>query len=265
MILVPRRLFLLLGVTLLCFCDHAGRRLFRSAPDSPPAKPLQQWCTSILRCIGVIVEVEGAVPATGLIVSNHLSYLDILVYSSISGGRFVAKSDVRSWPLFGWIATLAGTIYVNRRRPGETNSAARELEQALSGKHLVVLFPEGTSSDGGRVLPFHSSLFEAAVASRTPIKSAGVSYEVSNGSVAQDVCYWGDMVLARHILRLLAIREVRAKVRFSADARIFDDRKRAAQSSHAEVAALFNGAPKICPTSITRAASAASAPPIPGV
>lgn len=232
------RLTLFVVASLACLGDFVRKRIFRNLNPSQRAAWLQGWCSLGLRVLGTSIHVEGAVPRSGLIVSNHLSYLDILVYSTVARCTFVSKREVRSWPVFGWIATLAGSIYIDRRRPGDTHRVSNEMVAALANDHPLALFPEGTSSDGSSVLRFHSSLFEAAVATQTPITSAYLYYEASEGSIANDVCYWGKMSFGTHILRLFAIRHVSAHIRFAPTAQVFDDRKLAAAATHAEVVSL---------------------------
>jgi lyso-ornithine lipid O-acyltransferase len=238
MLRVIYRLVFFIVAALLCLADYARRRISGRLSEVQRAEWLQRWCIFGLRVIDAVVEVEGNVPTRGLIVSNHLSYLDILVYSTIARCAFVSKREVRSWPLFGLIASLAGSIYIDRRDRGDTQRVTSEMAAALSHDHPLVLFPEGTSSDGSSVLSFHSSLFEAAVTTQTPITAAHLSYAVTNGSVARDVCYWGKMTFAPHIVRLFAVRQVRACVRFSPAAQVFDDRKLAAAATHSEVISL---------------------------
>jgi 1-acyl-sn-glycerol-3-phosphate acyltransferase len=154
-------------------------------------------------------------PSSGLLVSNHLSYLDIVVLSSIRPCVFVAKRDVASWPLFGWLARAAGTIFVDRERRFSSNKAVDLIREAIAGCSVVVLFPEGTSSDGSTVLPFKPALLESAVQLRCPVGSASVDYALDNGSVADEVCYWRDMTLVPHLLNLLFKREIWANYSFS--------------------------------------------------
>jgi lyso-ornithine lipid O-acyltransferase len=223
----------------VCLADFARRRVLHSMTRAQRADWLQGWCRFGLRVMGTSVDIEGPVPARSLIVSNHLGYLDIIVYSSINAASFVSKREVRSWPLFGWIATVAGSIYIDRGRRGDTRRVCDEMIAALAdNRRPLMLFPEGTSSDGTSVKRFHSSLFEAAVATQTPITAAYLSYEVSNGCVERDVCYWGTMNFVTHILRLFAIEHVRAIVRFAPEAHTFEDRKIAAATTHAEVVLL---------------------------
>jgi 1-acyl-sn-glycerol-3-phosphate acyltransferase len=172
------------------------------------------------------------------LVANHLSYLDILVFSALSPCVFVSKKEVRSWPLFGLMAWMAGTVFVDRNRSADTHRANHEMTEALADGAVVVLFPEGTSSDGTGVLPFRPALFEAAVKSEADVSSACISYEVKGGSVSNDVCYWGSMTFFPHLLRLLSKAKIQAKVRFSDEIRRFSDRKLAAQVTQSVVASL---------------------------
>jgi 1-acyl-sn-glycerol-3-phosphate acyltransferase len=161
------------------------------------------------------VTTHGSMPSSGLLVSNHLSYLDIIVLSSIQSCVFVAKHDVVKWPLFGWLAHAAGTIFVDRERRFSSPKVVDGIRDAIAGGSTVVLFPEGTSSDGSTVLPFKSTLLESAVQLRSPIAAASIEYALNDGSVADEVCYWRDMTLVPHLLNLFFKREIRANCSFS--------------------------------------------------
>jgi 1-acyl-sn-glycerol-3-phosphate acyltransferase len=126
----------------------------------------------------------------------------------------VAKRDVARWPLFGWLAHAAGTIFVDRKRRFASKEAVDLIRKVITGGTVVVLFPEGTSSDGSTVLPFKSALLESAVQLRSPIAAASIDYALADGSVADEVCYWRDMTLVPHLLNLLFKREIRASYSF---------------------------------------------------
>lgn len=182
--------------------------------------------------------VEGTLPESGLIVSNHLSYLDILVFSAVADCAFVAKQEVKAWPGVGWIATLAGTIYIDRSRRSATHGIQPEIAAALAARARLVIFPEGTSSDGRQILPFRSSLLQPAIEDRAPITAASISYEIEDGDPAVDVCYWGTMTMGPHALKLFGKSGVRATVRFGQRAQVFTDRKEAVRILQDEVAEL---------------------------
>ncbi len=155
--------------------------------------------------------VSGTIPTAGLLVCNHLSYLDIVLLAGVAPAVFVAKSEVARWPVFGWFARKGGTIFVQRERRAQTGEANDEIAEALAAGALVVLFPEGTSSGGERVLPFKSSLLEAAARTKRPIYAGLVRYELDDGDVAEEVCYWRDHVLGPHLLNLMSKKSVRGK------------------------------------------------------
>lgn len=160
------------------------------------------------------------------------------MFSAIAPCAFVAKREIKGWPGIGWIATLAGTIYIDRSRPDNTHSIQPQMAAVLASGVRVVLFPEGTSSDGRQVLPFRSSLFQPAIANHTPITAACISYEIEDGDPAVDVCYYGDMVLGPHAVKLFGKGGVTAKLRFGDGAKVFTDRKDAARQLYEEVNAL---------------------------
>lgn len=176
---------------------------------------LHHWCRFACRVLGVRVRTRGAVPSSGLLVSNHLSYIDIVVLSAIRPCVFVAKRDVASWPFFGWLAYAAATIFVDRERRLSSSNSVDVIRNAIANGAVVVLFPEGTSSDGSAVLPFKPALLESAVQLRCPIAAASIDYVLDDGSVADEVCYWRDMTLVPHLLNLFFKREIRANYSFS--------------------------------------------------
>src|SRR6266516_123787 len=118
---------------------------------------LHRWSRFACRVMGIRVTTRGSMPLSGLLVSNHLSYLDVLVLSSIRPCVFVAKRDVSAWPLFGWLARAAGTIFVDREHRLSSSAVVDLVRATLASGSVVVLFPEGTSSDGSTVLPFKSA------------------------------------------------------------------------------------------------------------
>jgi 1-acyl-sn-glycerol-3-phosphate acyltransferase len=217
-----------------CFGRHV-------APLHRRARWLQRWSRIVARLIGLQVEHRSTPPSSGMIVSNHLSYLDILAYSALVPCVFVAKQEVAQWPIFGLFARLSGTIFIDRTRRMKVAEANQRIAEALNADLVVVLFPEGTSSNGRTVLPFRSSLLEPAVLSARPVTPAGIRYHLRRGSVADEVCYWGDMTLLPHLLSLLSIPEVRTRITFAPaeDIPSSNSRKAAAKEWHRIVARLF--------------------------
>jgi 1-acyl-sn-glycerol-3-phosphate acyltransferase len=147
----------------------------------------------------------------------------------------VAKRDVASWPLFGWLARAAGAIFVDRERRLLSDKAVDLIREAIGDGTAVVLFPEGTSSDGSIVLPFKSALLESVVQLRCPVGSASVDYALDDGSVADEVCYWRDMTLVPHLLNLLFKRVIRANYSISPAKVRAGNRKEIARELHDEI------------------------------
>jgi len=176
---------------------------------------LHDWCRFACRILGVEVTVRGKIPRNGLVVSNHLSYLDIIAISAITPCIFVAKSDVGRWPLFGWLAKCGGAIFVNRRSKADARAAVASIRDAINSDVLVVLFPEGTSSDGRTVLPFKSALMEPALQFGSIISAASIDYDLPGGSVPDEVCYWRDMTLVPHLLNLFSKPGIKAELAFA--------------------------------------------------
>ena len=199
---------------------------------------LQHWSRFACRILGIRVTTRGSMPQSGLLVCNHLSYLDVVVLSSIGPCVFVAKRDVAAWPLFGWLAHAAGTIFVDRERRLASADVVDLVREAIAGGSLVVLFPEGTSSDGSTVLPFKSSLLESAVQLRCPVAAAAIEHALEDGSVADEVCYWGDMTLLPHLLNLFSKREIRSKCSFSLPKIRAGDRKEIAAELREEIVSM---------------------------
>jgi len=239
-VLTRGHLFLCLACACLAEC------LMRSAvgklDTDSRSEVLQRWCRRLLSCLRVQVSVFGTIPSRGLIVSNHLSYVDIFVFSATARCMFVSKSEIKSWPLVGWVARMTGTVFVDRARRSQTDVPQLQMQERLSAGGLLVLFPEATSTNSRELLPFRSSFFEAAVAVAAPVTAAHISYELpeGDGDPVTDICYWGEMTLFPHLIKLLTKTRIQATVRFSGQPRTFPNRKQAAKEMQREVAELGN-------------------------
>lgn len=234
---VTGRLSWLGAELLLSAFTYAIQCVFQRQDSLPMARAawLQQSARRLLRVFRIETQFNGRVPASGLLVCNHLSYLDILVLSALTPCVFVAKREVKHWPVFGWFAMLAGTVFVHREQRAQAAQAVDEIEAALQTGAVVVLFPEGTSSGGKTVLPFKSSLL-APVARHAHSVTAGLlQYELGDGDVSEEVCYWKDMTLVPHLINLCSKRAVRASVQLNALREGGTDRKQLARRLHAEV------------------------------
>jgi len=237
---VGARVIWLAGEMILAALRFVPCMLFHSGSSGLAARAswLQTACRRVLRILNVKVQTYGPIPSEGLLVSNHLSYLDILVLSALTPSIFVAKREVKNWPIFGWFARMAGTLFTDRERRIQVAPLSRDLRAVLDRGGLVVLFPEGTSSDGRTVLPFKSALLEPTTTSSYRLSAGSIAYQLEHGDVGEEVCYWKDMTLIPHLLNLMSKSRIEALVRFSELRMRTGDRKQAARQLHAEVSKL---------------------------
>ncbi len=188
---------------------------------------------SLVPSVTQSVTQSGGSGGRGLTVSNHLTYLDILVYGAARPFLFVAKSEVRRWPLLGTLASLGGTIFVDRGRSLQVAQASRRMEEGLRDGIAVLLFPEGTSTDGSSVLPFRSPLFDPAIRTGAPVTAAAIRYQALD-TTEEKVTYWGEMVFFPHLFHTLCVRGLAARISFDAPCQ-FADRKSAARGAWRQV------------------------------
>lgn len=201
-----------------------------------------RWGAGILRILGVELVLEGTPPArTCVIVANHLSYLDIPVLSALFAGRFVAKSEIASWPVLGKLASTVGTIFVVQGRRRDVLRVGHEMARTLAAGVPVVLFPEGHSTRGSGVDRLHTALLECAVRSRIPCLAVTLGYETPGEpwAPAATVCWWGGMRFWRHAWNLVGLERVRVTVRIAPEARLGTDRKSLSAVLHADLLARF--------------------------
>ncbi|HYT60783.1 MAG TPA: lysophospholipid acyltransferase family protein [Haliangiales bacterium] len=237
---ITGRLVWLAGEILLAGMGYIVHAPFRGSALLPTTRALwlQRHCRRVLRVFNVSLQTTGVIPARGLLVCNHLSYLDILVIGALAPAAFVAKREMRNWPVLGWFAMLAGTVFVHRGKRSEVTRSTAEIKEVLRQGTLLVLFPEGTSSGGDTVLPFKSALLEPAAEQKQPLAAGCIQYSLSDGSVADEVCYWRDMTLVPHLVNLLGKRGVSARVSFTQLQNGCGDRKQLARQLHSEVVRL---------------------------
>jgi lyso-ornithine lipid O-acyltransferase len=202
--------------------------------------------------IGVRIREIGqrSAASPALILSNHVSWLDICVVAALTPVVFVAKSEVARWPVFGWLAKLQRTIFINRQARHQTGAATREIASRLLGGDAVVLFAEGTSSDGTRVLPFrsalvgavHRTLGDGAQHTHVTVQPMSLAYVGFSGvpmgrALRERVAWYGDVNLMPHLLRLLSSGAVDVTVSWG-EAVAYDisaDRKAIARDSEISV------------------------------
>ncbi len=191
-----------------------------------------KWAKLAAAILGVKVAVRGAPPAPPfLLVSNHLSYVDVLVFASRLKCVFVARGDAAGWPVIGSLCRGVNTIFIDRQNRKDVARVNGLIDQALDEGRGVVLFAEGTSSRGDTVLPFKSSLLEQAARASLGVSYAAISYRTLEGepSAHLSVCWWGEMTFVKHVIGLLYLTEVEATVSFGAQPIQANNRKMLAE------------------------------------
>lgn len=168
------------------FCAEAARLALK-----------QRWSARLLRVLGIKLKPQGEMPRNGpgLIVSNHISFIDVFAINASMPSSFVAKADVRRWPLIGWLSRHTDTLFLER---GSRNGAQRAREQMVehlrAGKRVAV-FPEGTTSNGDQVLPFHSAMFQSAIDATITITPLAISYTNADGTRSYTTAFIGETTL----------------------------------------------------------------------
>jgi 1-acyl-sn-glycerol-3-phosphate acyltransferase len=198
----------------------AGLVISRPATRQLRAAWLHRFCKKLTRRFGIEISSTGAFPERGALITNHQTYIDILVLAALHPCVFVSKAEIAKWPVVGWMTTMAGTLYVHRGRGGSADRARAGMQEVADSGLPVVFFPEGTTTNGQEVLKFHSGILAQAMLVDEPVTAGYIEYSLGEGneagaSVADDVAFWGDQTMWPHMWRFVGLRNVRAKVRFA--------------------------------------------------
>lgn len=191
-------------------------RFPRMAPEVQHAR-VQVWSRELLAHAGIALEIRGTPPVSGpvLLVANHLSWLDIPVMHAARHCRFISKSDVERWPVIGRLATAAGTLYIERSTRRDAMRIVRLMQEALARREVLGVFPEGTTSEGTELLPFHANLLQAAVLADTPVQPVGLRFvDRAAGRPSADALYVGDDTLLASLWRVLRAEPMVAVVHY---------------------------------------------------
>jgi 1-acyl-sn-glycerol-3-phosphate acyltransferase len=231
-----RRAVALVFALALCIVFYWLKRIYGPLTLGQRAVWLQQAARMILKAVGIGSQVEGEPPGCGLVVSNHLSYLDIVIISAAMPCFFVAKMEIGGWPFFGKAARTGGTIFLDRSSVASAMTVAEQMTERLRLPVPVLLFPEGTSTDGAQVLRFHSRLIDPATSAGAPITAAALRYEIEGGVEERELCWYGDESFTTHLWKVLGVAGFSAHLHFG-EPKIYPDRRTAADETHAEITA----------------------------
>lgn len=168
--------------------------LFPWIPPKQRQRLKRRWSRRLLSVLGVELRVAGGSPQ-GLLVANHISFLDIFVINAVKPVAFVSKDEVRRWPLIGWLATRADTIFLERGSRSAAQRARAALVERLAAGDRAAIFPEGTTTNGEKVLPFHGALFQAAIDAGAPVTPLALRYFDASGKLSHAPAYIDDITL----------------------------------------------------------------------
>jgi 1-acyl-sn-glycerol-3-phosphate acyltransferase len=189
-------------------------------PKRSPAQNeawVQAWSQHLRALWGIHLKVLGqpAIAGPMLLVANHISWLDIVVMHAARHCRFVSKSDVQRWPLIGTLASGCDTLFIERTNRRDAMRVVRDMTQALQNGDVVAIFPEGTTSDGLSLLPFHANLIQAAIAADAPVQPMAMKFiDRQSGQISLAPCYIGDDTLLGSVWRTLNSEGIEAVVHF---------------------------------------------------
>lgn len=178
---------------------------------------IEAWSGALLDKLAIKLIVKGVPPATGpmLLVSNHISWLDILVMHASKHCCFVSKADVKHWPILGALATGAGTLYIERESRRDAMRVVHHMCQALQNGDILAVFPEGTTGNGVDLLPFHANLLQAALVADAPVQPVALTYiDPDSGQISQAMSYVGDESLLESLWRTLKSKGITACITY---------------------------------------------------
>jgi 1-acyl-sn-glycerol-3-phosphate acyltransferase len=203
---------------------------------------VQVWSARLLDCFGIRLEVSGARHVSGplMVVANHVSWLDISTLHAVQFSRFVAKADLRHWLLIGMMAGRAGTLFIERESRRDAMRVVHHMADSLRNGDILTVFPEGTTSDGTQLLPFHANLFQAAISANAPVQAVFIEYiDAASGRRHTAPNFVGNEFFLVSVWRTLCASGLTARVRMSEPQAIDGrDRRTLAAQMQAAVAAL---------------------------
>lgn len=178
----------------------------------------RRWSNGFLSILNIKVRVRGEVPdlfsENIMLVSNHVSWLDIHLLSAIHPARFVSKAEVRSWPIIGWLAYKTGTLFIDRKKRHDTGRINDQMSTVLAEGGCLAVFPEGTTTDGSKLKRFHASLLQPAIHSRSHLWPVAIRYRHADGSLNTAPAYIDELTFVNSLSLVLAQSIIYAELEF---------------------------------------------------
>lgn len=203
------------------------------------------WCGGLLRAFGIKVKIFGSLPSAHtkgiLFVANHVSWADIHALNSHIRLRFIAKSDIKNWPVFGYLVTKANTLFIDRSKRQEAGKIVATTAKSLISGDNLCFFPEGTTTDGTHILPFKSSVLQAAIVANSTVWPVAIRYVNLDGSVNTLMAYAGEASLAESMKAVLNVKNPLVELHFLAPiASENKNRRELSQQAYIEIKTKLN-------------------------
>jgi len=180
---------------------------------------ISSWSASLLNLLNIKVIAEGVVPqqelSNTMFVANHISWVDIHALNSVHTTRFIAKSEIRQWPVFGFFATSVNTLFIDREKRHEAGKVVDITRKALQAGDCICFFPEGTTTDGTEIKPFKGSLLQAAIEAGSEVRPFSIHYPDAENGVNTEMSYWGEMSLIESMRNVIRQKQATVVLRFA--------------------------------------------------
>ena len=246
---IPRRIYRVLALAAVFAYSIAEVLIQRPRTRALRAAWLSRIGNRLLRTQDITFTTLGPIPTHGAVITNHLTYVDVIIHAAIRPCVFISKIELRKTPVFGWVSMMAGTIYLNRRLGRSATKAGEGMAKGFRDGLPVVFFPEGTTSVGDQpTLPFHNGLLSMALAADQPITAGFIHYDltardIARGKTARDDVHWGTQTLWQHLWNFADLHGVHGTIHFAPQPIAFSDaallnRKIAVVEARAAVLAL---------------------------
>lgn len=213
---------------------------------------IQNWSAGLLKVLNVAVVVHGQVPdhrvRSAMFVSNHITWMDIWALNGVRPMRFIAKQEIRTWPLVGWLAKQGGTLFIERTRRQDTGRITRTATQALRDGDCLCIFPEGTTTDGTEVRQFKTSLLQPPINAGAMLWPLSIHYPLPNGGINTAIAYWADVTMMQSLKEVLKQHQIKVELRFGTPLSTKgQDRRTLARQSREIIVALLDHPPHKVP------------------
>lgn len=190
-----------------------ARIAYVDRPAGERDEAVRHWSQQLLKVLGVTLVVKGHPrPGAKLVVSNHVSWLDIVAINSVVPSRFVSKAEVAAWPVVGYMVTAAGTLYLQRERRRDAMRVLGLMSDALREGYTVAVFPEGTTGDGHQLLHFHANMLQSAIDAKEPVQPLALRYSDEAHDISPAAAFVGDTTLWQSLWGVITARQLTVQV-----------------------------------------------------